>query len=84
MDLGSFVLESDAKLASSLPPEEAAAYECLRLHVRDICAWAVDGSFTFAAVEAVKAAATKVCPSSTMSAYGSQGVRTGHNCDVLA
>jgi hypothetical protein len=57
LDLGSFSVESDTALISKLPPEEAAAYECLRLRSRDISAYVVDGDFSFAALEAAGASA---------------------------
>ncbi|KAK9819963.1 hypothetical protein WJX72_004515 [[Myrmecia] bisecta] len=52
LDFGRFVLESDRELAEKLPPEEAALYECLRLQMRDISAYLVDGDFSFTALEA--------------------------------
>ena len=50
-DLGSCLVESDTALASSLPPEEAALYECIKLRVRDVSAYAVDGDFSFSAIQ---------------------------------
>lgn len=50
-DLGSFTIKSDSALASSLTPEEAALYECIKLHVKDVSAYAVDGEFSFSALE---------------------------------
>ena len=57
VDLGSIELESDTSLISTLPPEEAALYECLRLSSRDISAYVVDGEFSFTGLEAAGASA---------------------------
>lgn len=45
LDLGRFAIESDPATASSLPQEEAALYECLRLEGKDVSAYLVDGHF---------------------------------------
>ena len=57
VDLGSIQLESDTNLISTLPQEEAALYECLRLSSRDISAYVVDGEFSFTGLEAAGASA---------------------------
>ena len=51
MDLGTFLVESDTRTASQLPPEEAALYECIRLEGRDISSYLVDGDFSFSDLE---------------------------------
>ena len=57
VDLGSIQLESDTNLISTLPQEEAALYECLRLSSKDISAYVVDGEFSFTGLEAAGASA---------------------------
>ena len=57
VDLGSIELESDTNLISTLPQEEAALYECLRLRSKDISAYVVDGEFSFTGLEAAGASA---------------------------
>ena len=62
VDLGSIELESDTNLISTLPQEEAALYECLRLCSKDISAYVVDGEFSFTGLEAAGASAiAEVC-----------------------
>ena len=57
VDLGSIQLESDTNLISTLPQEEAALYECLRLSSKDISAYVVDGEFSFTGLAAAGASA---------------------------
>ena len=47
-DLGFFEVETDRTLASQLPKEQAALYECLLCRGQDISAYLVDGDFSFA------------------------------------
>ena len=56
LDLGSLLMESDAETPARLPAEAAALYQCLRLTSRDISAYLVDGTFSFAALERAGAA----------------------------
>ena len=51
LDLGTFVVETDAYKASQLNAEEAALYECLSLEGRDIAAYVVDGAFSFSGLQ---------------------------------
>lgn len=48
LDLGRFIIESDAKTAASLPSEEAGLYECIRLSGRNVSVYVVDGMFDWA------------------------------------
>jgi vacuolar protein sorting-associated protein 13A/C len=48
LDLGRFVIESDAQTAASLPSEEAGLYECIRLSGRNVSVYVVDGLFDWA------------------------------------
>ena len=60
-DLGSCLVQTDTALAATLTADEAALYECIKLRVKDVSAYVVDGDFSFAAIEdAVKAEAGKV------------------------
>ena len=45
LDLGRFAIESDPATSSTLPQEEAALYECMRLEGKDVSAYLVDGHF---------------------------------------
>ena len=62
LDLGSCVVESDTALANSLPADEAALYECIKLKIKDVSAYVVDGEFSFSAIEeAAQADSDQVC-----------------------
>lgn len=56
LDLGSCTIETDTALAASLPSDEAALYECIKLQIKDVSAYAVDGEFSFQALEDASAA----------------------------
>jgi hypothetical protein len=45
LDLGRFIIESDHSTATSLPPEEAGLYECIRLTGSNVSAYVIDGIF---------------------------------------
>ena len=44
------MIESDTDAVSALPADEAALYECIKLRIRDVSAYAVDGHFSFSAL----------------------------------
>ncbi|KAK9815130.1 hypothetical protein WJX73_008307 [Symbiochloris irregularis] len=50
VDTGSCVIESDTDALNKLPADEAALYECIKLRIRDVSAYAVDGHFSFSAL----------------------------------
>lgn len=50
VDTGSCVIESDMDAVNALPADEAALYECIKLRIQDVSAYAVDGQFSFSAL----------------------------------